>query len=559
MTRQTLDNQEKRIYNQIYNGAFSYDFLPPLIGLDLDGNPDFYLNLIIGLAVKYFTEEKIAELFSLWQNHKNRDSYDLFAIFLLEDFCYRRELSQRPKLFNLRKAYADNFLADKYDLKRKNLALRENLYYTLEMKKCSDILNRSYKLNAKEANIYENFILSSDTNKDNLGKRIIDLFEKFLSYKSASNRPSHFSLNFSLFDLRGSYQLERSNRADIFSNKDQRRINPLGEFIARRKTAKRDMIVSIFGKPLFSYDKENFINKVCAVDKHKKSKVYFSSGIGLNSFDKINSLNAKAIDANTSFFKKNEAFYQRIIKNLAKNIRLSLKSFEEANIDLKKEGDLVGSLAWKSKIPNYKKIFSKKSYDIVADFKVDILLDGSASLIYKQEIVASEAYILSKALEANNITHRIMIYSSLGEYTVITFLKDFDENTNRDRIFSYKALGFNRDGLAYRALSTLFPKKEANHLLLILSDASPSDIKPLISVGFALNKSYEEEVALKDSKEELDKIRRKGLSIAGLIHKENPENASYLFYQDFALVNDMEHLSSLCVRLIKKELIKMRK
>lgn len=559
MTRQTLDNQEKRIYNQIYNGAFSYDFLPPLIGLDLDGNPDFYLNLIIGLAVKYFTEEKIAELFSLWQNHKNRDSYDLFAIFLLEDFCYRRELSQRPKLFNLRKSYADNFLADKYDLKRKNLALRENLYYTLEMKKCSDIVNRSYKLNAKEANIFENFILSSDTNKDNLGKRIIDLFEKFLSYKSASNRPSHFSLNFSLFDLRGSYQLERSNRADIFSNKDQRRINPLGEFIARRKTAKRDMIVSIFGKPLFSYDKENFINKVCAVDKHKKSKVYFSSGIGLNSFDKINSLNAKALDANTSFFKKNEAFYQRIIKNLAKNIRLSLKSFEEANIDLKKEGDLVGSLAWKSKIPNYKKIFSKKSYDIVADFKVDILLDGSASLIYKQEIVASEAYILSKALEANNITHRIMTYSSLGEYTVITFLKDFDENTNRDRIFSYKALGFNRDGLAYRALSTLFPKKEANHLLLILSDASPSDIKPLISEGFALNKSYEEEVALKDSKEELDKIRRKGLSIAGLIHKENPENASYLFYQDFALVNDMEHLSSLCVRLIKKELIKMRK
>lgn len=552
-------NQEKRIFNQIYNGASSYDFTPPLIGLKLDGRPDFYLNLIIGLAIKYFTKEKIEGLFALWQNHKNSDSYDLYAIYLLEDFCYKKELDQRPELLNLRKSYASSFLADKYDLKRKNLALRENLYYCLEMKKCSDILSTSYKLSKNETNLYENFKLPSDTNKDNLEVRILNLFEKFLSYKENARKACSFSLNFSFFDLRGTYQLERSNRADIFSNKDNRGINPLGAFIARRKTAKRAMIVSSFGKPLFSYEKEDFINKLCAVDKHKKSKVYFSSGLGLNLSDKINSLNAKALDANLSFFKKNEHFYQRIIKNLSKNIKLSLKSFDEASFELRKEGNLLGSLAWKSKIPNYQKIFSQKSYDIVADFKVDILLDGSASLLYKQEIVASEAYILSKALEANKISHRIMTYSSLGDYTVITFLKDFGEETKKDRIFSYKALGFNRDGLAYRALSTLFSKKEKNHLLIILSDASPSDIKPLISKGFALNKAYEAEVGLNDAKEELDKLRMKHLSIAGLIHKDNPKNASYLFYQDFALVKDMENLSSVCARLIKKELIKMRK
>ena len=113
-----------------------------------------------------------------------------------------------------------------------------------------------------------------------------------------------------------------------------------------------------------------------------------------------------------------------------------------------------------------------------------------------------------------------MTYSSLGDYTVITFLKDFGEETKKDRIFSYKALGFNRDGLAYRSLSTLFSKKEKNHLLIILSDASPSDIKPLISKGLALNKAYEAEIGLNDAKEELDKLRMKHLSIAGLIHKD---------------------------------------
>lgn len=123
---------------------------------------------------------------------------------------------------------------------------------------------------------------------------------------------------------------------------------------------------------------------------------------------------------------------------------------------------LVGSLSWKSKVGNNPKIFTKKTYDAKDTFKITILLDESTSLLYKQEIVASEAYIISLALSKNNINHRIISYSTVDDYTILTFLKDFDEKTDINRIFSHKTIGFNRDGLAMRAISSITEKNAKN-------------------------------------------------------------------------------------------------
>ena len=57
---------EKRFYNRIWNGALSYRYKPIIIGSDLSGNPSFYMNLIIGLSIKYFGKETIENLFAIW-------------------------------------------------------------------------------------------------------------------------------------------------------------------------------------------------------------------------------------------------------------------------------------------------------------------------------------------------------------------------------------------------------------------------------------------------------------------------------------------------------------
>jgi len=552
-------NEENRIYNQIYNGAKLYNFKPPLVGFDLSGNPDFYTNLIIGLSIKYFGKDTIEKLFSLRENNKNRDRFDLFAIYLLEDICYKREYQNRPHIKTLRYDYAREFLADKNDLRRRNLALKENLYYSLIMKKCSDILGIKYKLLEKENLIYNNFSLDSATNPMNLSSEILYLFKKYLNFSEKKKYISPLNISFSLFNIKGVYQLERSNRADIFKNKNASTNNFIEKFVARRRNSKREEIIKTFGIPLFSLEKELLINEMCAVDKHKKSHVYFTKGETTNSYDIINSLNQKARERNYTYYKENENKNKRIINRLAKNIKLSLNSINDSDSFLSKEGMLVGSLAWKAKVGNNPKIFTKKTYDNKDIFRVTILLDGSNSLLYKQEIVASEAYILSKALSKNNINNRIISYSTVNDYTALTFLKAFDEKTDVNRIFSYKTIGFNRDGLAMRAISSITDKNTKNELLLILTDASPSDIKPLITEGFSLNKPYKEQAALTDYKDEINQLRKKNMKIAALIHKDNPENAAYLFYKDFVRINDLNNLANAGARLIKNQIKKLNK
>ncbi len=548
---------DNRFYNQIWNGSLSYRYKPIIIGSDLSGNPSFYMNLIIGLSIKYFGKETIENLFALWEDYKKCEKYDIFALYLLESYCYDKEVSQRPILKDLREDYAKDFLADKNDLRRKNLALRENLYYLLTMKKYSQVLDGNFNLSKKEEDIYENFHLDPATGPATLIANTIYLFEKYLSFDKENKYKLHFPINFSLFDLKGSYQLERSNKANIFKNNDSKKLNPIGNFLLKRKSAKRLYIEETFGRSLFSEEKENLINETYAKDKHKKSKIFFTKGIAKADSDKINELNSKARESNLNFYKNKENFYERIIKNLSKSIKLSLKSTEDRGSQLDKTGNLSPSLAWKSQIPNYNKIFTKKTFDKKGDYTLDILLDGSASLLYDQEIVATEAYILSRALSKNKISHRVISYSTLSDYTVLTILKDFDEETDDSRIFSYKSLGFNRDGLAFRSYTSLIPQRKLkDHLLLILTDTNPSDLRPLIKEGLSPNKAYEEDTALKDTKEELDKLRRKNIKIAALIHKENTTNATYLYYDNFYQIKDLSHFASLATRLIKKELLK---
>lgn len=550
------DNQN-RVYNRIWNAALSYRYKPTLTGSDLSGNPSFYMNLIIGLSIKYFGRETIENLFALRENNKKYERYDIFALYLLESYCYDREVKQRPIIKDLRENYAKDFLADKNDLRRKNLALRENLYYALTMKKYSIVLDRKFNLSNKEEDIYKNFHLDPATGPATLIANITYLFEKYLSFDKENKYKPHFPINFSLFDLKGSYQLERSNRADIFKNNDSKKLNPIDNFLIKRKNAKRVYIEETFGKSLYSEEKENLINQIYATDKHKKSKIFFTKGIAKADSDKINELNSKARESNLNFYKNKENYYERIIKNLSKSIKLSLKSSEDRDFELAKSGNLSPSLAWKSQIPNYNKIFTKKTFDKNGDYTLDILLDGSASLLYDQEIVATEAYILSRALSKNKISHRVISYSTLSDYTVLTILKDYDEKTDDSRIFSYKSLGFNRDGLAFRSYTSLIPQRKLkDHLLLILTDANPSDLRPLIKEGLSPNKAYKEEPALNDTKEELDKLRRKNIKTCALIHKDKASNATYLYYNSFYQVKDLNHLASLATKLIKKELLK---
>lgn len=191
--------------------------------------------------------------------------------------------------------------------------------------------------------------------------------------------------------------------------------------------------------------------------------------------------------------------------------------------------------------------------------KVDLLVDGSASLLDKESEVAIEAYILAKSLENNKILNRVISFQTVDDFTILTILKDYDEKADMKKIFRFKAMGWNRDGLIFRAYKAILDKDMKNTLSLILTDANPQDLKPLITEGFRINKPYQDEVGLDDARKNIKDLRKKGLKIAAIINGDHLENAKDLYRNDFIKIDNPSGIASAAGKFIKKQISSIEK
>lgn len=107
------------------------------------------------------------------------------------------------------------------------------------------------------------------------------------------------------------------------------------------------------------------------------------------------------------------------------------------------------------------------------------MLDASGSQSRNQANVATQAYIISKALTMCNIPNRVMGFSSFMDYTIIKRFKNYEDSIEcSENIFEYFCAGNNRDGLAIKAVCDhLIDRVEENKLLIVLSDGRPNDVK----------------------------------------------------------------------------------
>ena len=558
MTRNKDQINENRIYNIQWAGAESYDFDNFIIGENIDGNPDFYLNLIIGLSIKYLGQEEIQNLFDTWAYNPRRDRYDLALIFVLEDFAYKKEIEKRPVLKSLRKSYAQKFLDDKYDLQRRNLALRQNQIYRLELIRMKEILGeKSGKISEKDLKIYNNLKLPDDTDKNNLEKRVLDLFKTYLAYRENNILQKFTSLNLSLFESAGLVSLERSNMPASFAGKSQKS-RGIGSFILDFKIKKRkeslSYIEKTFGKSIFDEKIRLGIERDLCTGGHKKSRLFYSRGILENDKDLDQDLNKKAIERHLLKFKENKSAYTRAISVLSKEIKLKLNLTSSFDEDISSRGKLVSNLAYKAEITDRAKIFKKKNLVTHPSMNVDLLIDGSASLLDRESEVAIEAYILAKSLENNNILVRVISFQTVGDFTILTILKDYDENAEIKKIFRFKSMGRNRDGLVFRAYRAILDKDIKHTLALILTDANPQDLKPLITDGFKFNKPYQDQIGLEDAKKNLKALRKKGLKIAAIISGDHIENAREIYRSNFIKIDKASAIARACGKFIKKQI-----
>ncbi len=539
-----------------------YDKEPFITGEDISGNPDFYLNLIIGLSAKYFGSENLEKIFNNWQYNLYRDKFDLFAIFLLEDLVYEKEVGSRQVLTPLRKLYAEKFLEDKYDLQRKNLALKENLFFEMQLKKVNNILERPYNLSDKRENIFENLRLQGDTNEKNLEERILNIFRENLSYKE--NEVLKFSplKNFTLFDSLSFVKLERSNSPTIFGDFQEKKASGLTGFFyslaLKRRREKEKYIEETFGKSIYSEEEMKVIQEKYLYGSHKKSRLHYTRGQSHKNIDEEN-FDDQAINRHLLKFKENRNFYNNEIKSLSKKIRLALSNHSGMEEVVTSSGKLISKLAYKSMISDRVNIFSKKILNLNSYLKVDLVLDASASLMDLESDIAIEAYIVSKSLENNEILNRVISYETVGDYTVITILKDYEDKCDFEKIFRYRTAGWNRDGLFYRAYKNLVDLKNENHLLIALTDAHPRDIRPLASKNFFGSKNYSDQNSLEDTKKELDKLKKLGIHTSAILNSYKIENAKFLFGRNYIKIKSVKEIANVAGRFIQREIANIEK
>ena len=110
--------RQRRAINQIWTACGDYRFEPQFLAMRSDGQPDLYMNCVIGLVHKWFGENLTKTLFAAWAGDARQAMYDDLAWLALENAVYEKELPERPALAGLRQAHAAAFFASEYQLSR---------------------------------------------------------------------------------------------------------------------------------------------------------------------------------------------------------------------------------------------------------------------------------------------------------------------------------------------------------------------------------------------------------------------------------------------------------
>lgn len=565
MTTRLSAQDERRLFNQIWNGARKYKFEPDFIAKDLYGNPDFYMNLVIGLSFKYFGQENISRLFLKWSNNFKATTLDLITWITLENLVYRMELAKRPVLYDLRKAYAYNF-QNANELKKKIMAYQMNLAYSLYDYKTKEILGEKQRpLSKKNQVLYGQLMGLEADNYEDLEKRLLEILTK----RFTIHKPVQWKKGHGFFKNKISYRnwkLEFSNTMLIKKETPSKKsLSGIKNFLVNLVGQTNDgeeKVQAIFGQSIFSEKEQIEIQKKYSIDEDKGCILWYTKGDKSKAryspeIDIIKDGIKKQLESNLSSYKKDSILYNRAIIDLSNKISRALALESGKNKDLSKSGKLVGRIAWKALVNDRHKVFVKNSPSASATMTVDILLDASASRIDYQTEIAIQAYILAKSMDKCQIPVRVSSFNTVNNYTVFNIHKDFEEESDINKILSYKAMGWNRDGLAYKGFKQLTGDNK-NKLLIILTDAKPNDLKPY-RVNSLVYKNYQGDLALDAASRSLGQLRRNGFEIAAIItgDDQSSHNAKKLFQTNFVKIHTAKQISGVCGRFIQNSIEKI--
>ncbi|MFG6330645.1 MAG: nitric oxide reductase activation protein [Lachnospiraceae bacterium] len=267
--------------------------------------------------------------------------------------------------------------------------------------------------------------------------------------------------------------------------------------------------------------------------------------------------NQLQFEKNRLYYYKNSRIIKRNIKTLADTLKKALVMRSQEDFCRSTSGQLAPARLWKLGRTEDEKLFDKRIVSGSAEFVVELLLDSSGSQAVRQSQVAVQGYIISEALSAVGIPHRVVSYCTFWNHTVLHRFRDYDDRREKnERIFEFRASGDNRDGLAVRAAyDSMLERPELHKILILLSDGKPCDVS-IRRPGIKSPADYTGETAVKDTAFEVRRARALGISVLGIFagNYEDTATEKMIFGKDFAYIRDISNFSHIVGAYLRRQL-----
>jgi len=575
MTGDGYSTRQRRAVNMIWTTAERYDFTPRFVAFDAEGIPDFYMNCIIGLVYKWYGNDVVRDLFDGWTGDTQQSTLDGMAWLALENAVFEKELPVRPTLAGLRRKAAKAFFAGEYRRSRQQWMQQDQLLYTQQYARWRTVLGKSsHLLTPRETQLCEALCCSGEWDGQTLKLKIREILKQYLAFDGHIRRKDPFHIHLSgrfaaLLTRLLPTQMVRTEELSVLHSSETGQA-PAAVFSRmvraaadQKEAADRRYIESCFGRSLLDERNLALLEQSLCTGTHAGCYLWLASGAAAEGTDERETKHlahqaSSQFDRNRADFLANRELYHRAQTRLTEQIRNCLLLQQKSEDTSARAGKLDISHVWRQPLMNDSRVFLRSSDQPKPGFSVDLLLDGSASRLRVQEIIAAQGFILAQSLRACDVPVRVMSFCSLRGYTVLRLLKDYGEKPDRRSLFRYFSAGWNRDGLALRAMGRLMEQSPSEkRMLILLTDASPNDGHRIAPNGRnPLSRDYGGQTGVDDTAAEVHALRQNGTRVCAVFmgDSDNVPAAKKIFGRDFVRIRRMDELADAAGKLIESEI-----
>lgn len=548
----------RRAENQVWTAAGDYDFAPAFLAFHADGTPDAYLNAIVGFTHRFYDAAALRDYLASLGSSLLVDTFTDLCWLALESAVYPQAVRCSPALPQLREAHARRYLCDlrAVDISLQQRMLQAGVVQTLKTARCREVLGEPLRLyHPWDRRLYAALSLPPERDTAALIRRMDEVLRRYFVFRWTNHlrQAMHIALPAWLHAV-----LRRLLPVRRVQDDTPRRTGGSGTDVGTagaegqrglRLRAGGDWrrVLASFGAPYFPEgQRARFEEEIC-VGAHQRTHIFYArAGAGQA---------ARAL--NTSFYQAHRAVYRTAARKLAAQVRNTLAVWRQPLLVPARTGRFTSAWAWRGACELDGRLFAISEERPRSDFDVTLLLDASASRESQQALIAAQAYTLAEGLMRAGLRVQVWSFASVERVTALTVLKAFGAR-QADGIFAYEARGWNRDGLALRALRPLLPAGR-RQLVLCLTDAHPGDAFGLLPEGRTLAQAYMGKAAVRDAAAGCRALRRAGVRIVGLVNSVFPEEttqeaAREIFGTAFLCLRSPQDLALRAGAVIEREL-----